>query len=48
MSKTLVFEIPDEVFSNLQKLAENRGKSVEQLVLEIILKNTLQNKNNDA
>lgn len=39
MSKTLVLEIPDEVFSDVQRQAENKGKTAEKLVLEIVLKN---------
>lgn len=39
MSKTLVLEIPDEVFSSFQKQAESKGKSAERFVLEIVLKN---------
>ena len=37
MSKTLVLEIPDEVFYALQKQAEVENKTVEEFVLEIIL-----------
>jgi len=39
MSKTLVLEIPDEVFSSFQKQAESKGESAEKFVLEIVLKN---------
>ncbi len=39
MSKTLVLEIPDEVYSSLQKQAENKGLTIENFVLEILLKN---------
>ena len=38
MSKTLTLEIPDEVFYALQKQAEVENKTVEEFVLEIILK----------
>lgn len=47
MSQTLTLEIPDEVFSNFQKQAERRGKTAEKFVLEIVLKNAPQTKNND-
>lgn len=39
MSKTLVLEIPDEVYLMLQKQAESKGLTIENLVLEIIFKN---------
>ena len=39
MSKTLTLEIPDEVFSGFQKIAESKGETAEKFVLEIILKN---------
>lgn len=45
MSKTLILEIPDEVFSSFQKHAERRGETVEKFVLEIVLKNVPQTKN---
>ncbi len=40
MSKTLILEIPDEVFSSFQKQAERRGETAEKFVLEIVLKNS--------
>ena len=39
MGKTLVLEIPDEVFSSFQKQAESKGETAESFVLEIVLKN---------
>ena len=39
MSKTITLEIPDEVFSSFQKLAESKGETAEKFVLEIVLKN---------
>lgn len=39
MSKTLTLEIPDEVFSGFQKIAESKGETAEKFVLEIVLKN---------
>lgn len=39
MSKTLILEIPDEVFSSFQKQAESKGETTEKVVLEIVLKN---------
>ena len=39
MSKTLTLEIPDEVFSGFQKIAQSNGKTAENFVLEIVLKN---------
>ena len=39
MSKTLVLEIPDEVFSSFQRQAESKGETAEKFVLEIVLKN---------
>ncbi len=38
MSKTLVLEIPDDDFYTLQKQAKVENKTVEEFVLEIILK----------
>ncbi len=40
MSKTLTLEIPNEVFSNFQKQAASKGKTVEKFVLELVLKNS--------
>ncbi len=40
MSKTLVLEIPDEVFNNFQKQAKSRGETAEKFVLEMVLKNS--------
>ncbi|MEK7724939.1 MAG: hypothetical protein AAB336_11350 [Acidobacteriota bacterium] len=39
MSKTLVLEIPDDVFVQFQKVAESKGKTAEKFVTEIMLKN---------
>ncbi len=39
MSKTLILEISDEVFSSFQKQAESRGETAEKFVSGIILKN---------
>lgn len=39
MSKTITLEIPDEVFSSFQEVAERKGKTTENFVLEIVLKN---------
>ncbi len=39
MSKTLTLEIPDEVFSGFQQIAESKGETAEKFVLEIVLKN---------
>ena len=39
MSKTITLEIPDEVFSNYQKIAERKGKTTENIVLEFVLNN---------
>lgn len=39
MSKTLILEIPDEVFTSVQQQAENTGTTTEKFALEIILKN---------
>ncbi len=39
MSKTLVLEIPDEVFSTYQKFAEDKGKTAERFVLDVVIKN---------
>lgn len=39
MSKTIILEIPDEIFSSFQKQAESRGETAEKFVLEIVLKN---------
>ena len=38
MSKTLILEIPDEVFSSVQKQAESKGSTTEKVALELILK----------
>ncbi len=43
MSKTLTLEIPDEVFSGFQKIAESKGETAEKFVLEIVLKNFPKN-----
>lgn len=37
MSKTLILEIPDEVFSSVQKRAESRDSTTEKVILEIVL-----------
>lgn len=39
MSKTLVLEIPDDVYSSVQKQAESKGSTTENVVLEVVLKN---------
>lgn len=39
MSKTLTLEIPDEIFDGFEKQAESKGKTAENIVLEIVLKN---------
>jgi hypothetical protein len=38
MSKTLTFELPDEVFHVLQQKAAQTGRSFEELALEFLLK----------
>ena len=48
MSKTLVLEIPDEVFSSYQQIAESKGKTTEKIVLEIVLKNFPKAENNNS
>ncbi len=48
MSKTLVLEIPDEVFSIYQKIAEHKGETAEKFVLEIVLKNAPRPENSDS
>lgn len=48
MSKTLTLEIPDEVFSSFQKLAESKGETAEKFVLEIVLKNFPKTANNNS
>lgn len=35
----LTLEIPDEVFSTFQKIAESKGETAEKFVLEIVLRN---------
>ncbi len=44
MSKTLVLEIPDEVFSTYQKIAENKGETAEKIVLEFVINNAPHSK----
>lgn len=39
MSKTLVLEVPDEIYLMFQKQAESKGLTIENFVLEILLKN---------
>lgn len=39
MSKNLILEIPDEIYLMLQKQAEIKGLTIENFVLEILLKN---------
>ena len=48
MSKTLTIEIPDEVFSSYQQIAESKGKTTEKIVLEIVLKNFPKAENNNS
>lgn len=48
MSKTLVLEIPDEVFSTYQEIAENKGETTEKIVLEIVLRNAPRLENIDV
>ena len=48
MSKTLVLEIPDEVFSSFQKQAESKGETAEKFVLEIVLKNAPKKTNGNV
>ena len=48
MSKTLVLEIPDEVFSSYQQIAKSKGKTTEKVVLEIVLKNFPKTENNNS
>lgn len=38
MSKTLMFELPDEVYTALQQMAVRRGRSFEEVALEFLLK----------
>ena len=48
MSKILTLEIPDEVFSSFQKIAESKGETAEKFVLEIVLKNFPKTANNNS
>ncbi len=48
MSKTLILEIPDEVFSSFQKQAASKGETAEKFVLEIVLKNAPRPENNNS
>ena len=44
MSKAITLEIPDEVFSSYQKLAENKGETTEKIVLEYVINNAPRSK----
>ncbi len=39
MSKTVTLEIPDEVFSKYQKIADIKGETTENIVLEFVITN---------
>ena len=39
MSKTIVLEIPDEVYSSVRQQAERSGSTAEKLALETLLEN---------
>jgi hypothetical protein len=45
MSKTIVLEISDEVYSSVQKKVKQRGSSTETFVLESIVKNLSEGNN---
>ena len=36
MSKIMTLEVPDEIFTDFQKIAENQGKTAESIVLEMM------------
>jgi hypothetical protein len=42
MSKTLVLEMPDEVFANVERVAASEDLSTEDFILELILQNIAQ------
>jgi hypothetical protein len=46
MSKTLVLEIPGEIFDLYQIIAESRGQPAEKVILETILRNFLETNKN--